>query len=122
MRVALDYVKYGINPMDGEYPVYMTDVNFDKWYDATGEKSTALKKWAEACACGIDSHAALKSTSERLTAMIERAWYMKDEKNIGQDEKELTAEYFATLSDIQKRARAERDEKKNKKDEVKDNG
>lgn len=105
-----------MNPFDGEYPVYVADENFDRWYDATGAKSTALKKWADACACGIDSHAALKATSDRLTAMIERAWYLKDRK-IGDDEKELTAEYFATLKDIQERARAERDARNMKNDE-----
>lgn len=125
IRAALDYVKYGMNPFDGEYPVYVEDENFDRWYDATGDKSTAMKKWADACACGIDSYAALKSTSDRLTAMIERAWYLKD-KNISEDEKKLTAEYFATLKEIQERARAERDakmkENDNNTDEVIDNG
>lgn len=97
-----------MNPIDGEYPVYMKDDNFDKWYYDGSEKSTAMKRFAEACACGIAPYAALKTTSERLVAMIERAWFLHD-KDIREDEKETTAEYFATLHNIQKRARAERD-------------
>lgn len=116
IRVALDYVRHGMNPMDGEYPVYVKDDEFDKWYDAAGDLSPAMRKFSEACACGIAPHAALKATSERLTAMIERAWYLK-QKDISDDEKKATAEYFATLSSIQEKARAERDERK--KGEVK---
>jgi hypothetical protein len=41
--------------------------------------------------------------------------------NIGESEKEATAEYFATLHDIQEKVRAERDEKK-KSNEVNENG
>lgn len=77
VRAALDFVKFGMNPMDGEFPVYVKDEEFDKWYYDGSEKSTAMKRWSEACACGIAPYAALKATSERLLAMIERAWYLK---------------------------------------------
>lgn len=123
IRMILDYVKSGMNPIDGEYPVYVKDDKFDMWYYDGSEKSTAMKRWSEACACGIDSHAALKATSERLLAMIERAWYLK-QMNIGESEKEATAEYFATLHHIQEKVRAERDEKKkgSENQEVTENG
>lgn len=111
VRAALDFVKYGMNPADGEYPVYVKDENFDKWYKESGAKSAAMRQFTEACACGIAPYAALKSTSPQLAAMIERAWYLK-EHDISEDEKKATAEYFATLSSIQEKARAERDERK----------
>ena len=116
VRAALDYVKFGMNPADGEYPVYVKDDNFDKWYKESGAKSSAMRQFTEACACGIAPYAALKSTSPQLAAMIERAWYLK-EHDISEDEKQATAQYFATLSSIQEKARAERDERK--KGEVK---
>lgn len=122
VRAALDFVKYGMNPMDGEFPVYVKDEKFDEWYNATGEKSQALRQYTEACACGIAPYAALKATSPQLAAMIERAWYLR-EKDISSDEKKASAEYFATLHHIQEKARAERDEKKSsEKDEVIENG
>ena len=111
VRAALDYVKFGMNPMDGEYPVYVKDDNFDKWYKESGAKSAAMRQFTEACSCGIAPYAALKSTSPQLAAMIERAWYLK-ERDISDDEKRVTAQYFATLSSIQEKARAERDEQK----------
>lgn len=122
VRAALDFVKYGMNPMDGEFPVYVKDDEFDKWYNETGEKSQALRQYTEACACGIAPYAVLKATSPQLAAMIERAWYL-NEKDISADEKKASAEYFATLHHIQEKARAERDEKKgSEKDEVIENG
>ena len=113
VRAALDFVKYGMNPMDGEYPVYVKDDEFDKWYDSTGPKSSAMRQYTEACACGIAPHAALKATSPQLAAMIERAWYLK-QRDISEDEKHATAEYFATLREIQEKAMKERDEKTKK--------
>ena len=127
VQAALDYVKYGMNPMDGEFPVYVKDDKFEKWYYDGSEKSTAMKRWSEACACGIAPYAALKATSERLLAMIERAWYLK-QLNIEENEKVATAEYFATLHEIQEKVRAERDSKKKpeetkpEKEEVNENG
>ena len=119
VRAALDYVKFGMNPIDGEYPVYVKDENFDKWYKDSGAKSAAMRQFTEACACGIAPYAALKATSPQLAAMIERAWFLKD-RDISEDEKQASAEYFATLNHIQEKVRAERDEKKTK--EVKENG
>ena len=113
VRAALDFVKYGMNPMDGEHPVYVKDEEFDKWYFETGPKSYALRQYTEACACGIAPYAALKATSPRLAAMIERAWLL-NERDISEDEKQTSAEYFATLSEIQEKARKERDAKTKK--------
>lgn len=115
----MDFVKYGMNPMDGEFPVYVKDDEFDKWYNETGAKSQALRQYTEACACGIAPYAVLKATSPQLAAMIERAWYLR-EKDISSDEKKASAEYFATLHHIQEKVRAERDEKKS--NEVIENG
>ena len=120
VRAALDYVKYGMNPFDGEYPVYAKDEKWDKWYAATGEKSHSMKQWLEACALGVDSAAALKATSPQLAAMIERAYILND-RNISEDEKTASAQYFATLNQIKEKAYAERDAKK-KTEEVKGNG
>lgn len=120
VRAAIDYCKYGMNPIDGEEPVYVADENFSKWYGATGEKSSAMRQYLEACSCGIASEAALKATSPQLAAMIERAYLLK-EKNISTEEKEATAEYFATLHAIQEKAFARRDAKNKttKNEEVK---
>ena len=118
VRAAVDFVKYGMNPMDGEFPVYVCDESFNKWYDATGPKSSSMRQYLEACACGIASESALKATSPQLAAMIERAYLLNDRK-IGDEEKEATAEYFATLHHIQEAASAR---SKKKKDEVKQNG
>lgn len=117
VRAAIDYCKYGMNPMDGEYPVYVTDETFDKWYYDSGEKSTSMRLYLQACTLGIASDAALRATSPQLTAMIERAFLLND-RNISQDEKEATAEYFATLSKIKEEAYARRDAKP--KEEKKD--
>ena len=114
IRAALDFCKYGMNPIDGEFPVYVKDENFDKWYDDAGPKSFSMRQWLEACACGIDSAAALKATSPQLAAMIERACILND-RNISEDEKTTSAQYFATLSEIKKKAYAERDLKKDVK-------
>lgn len=122
VRAVMDFVKFGMNPMDGEFPVYVKDDKFDKWYDEAGDLSSAMRKFTEACACGIAPYAALKSTSPQLAAMIERAWYLK-QKDISEDEQRASAEYFATLNHIQEKVRAERDEKKaTEKDEVIENG
>lgn len=122
IRNAIDFVKYGVNPEDGEFPVYVKDDKFEEWYDSlTDEGSEAMRKYAEACACGIAPHAALKQTSPRLTAMIERMWFLKGkDEYIGDDEKTLTGQYYATLSEIQTKCRKERDErnKNNKQNEV----
>ena len=121
VRAAIDYCKFGMNPIDGEYPVYVTDETFDKWYYDSGEKSTSLRLYLQACTLGIASDAALRATSPQLTAMIERAFLLND-KNISQDEKEVTADYFATLEEIKRKAYAERDAKQKGNDEVKENG
>lgn len=102
VRHALDYVKYGMNPEDGEYPVYATDETWDKWYGEAGELSRGLREYMTACTLGIASDAAKAATSQQLKAMIERAYMLKD-RQIGEDEKYLTAQYFATLEEIKKR-------------------
>ena len=43
VRAAIDYCKYGCNPLDGEWPVYVKDDNFDKWYRESGAKSVAMR-------------------------------------------------------------------------------
>ena len=53
--------------------------------------------------------------------MIERAWYLK-EHDISEDEKQVTAQYFAALSSIQEKSRAERDAKRKAEEAIKDNG
>lgn len=63
IRAAIDYVKTGCNPADGEYPVYMTDETFDKWYYSTGPKSAAMRQYLRACSYGIAPFSALKATS-----------------------------------------------------------
>lgn len=121
VRAAIDFCKYGMNPLDGEYPVYMSDETFDKWYYQGGEKSSALRSYLQACTCGIAPEAALKATSPQLTAMIERAFLLKD-RNISQDEKEVTAEYFATLEKVKEDAYARRDAKLKKEKEQDNRG
>ena len=121
VRAAIDYCKYGMNPMDGEYPVYVTDDSFDKWYYATGAKSPSMRQYLQACTLGIASEAALRATSPQLTAMIERAYLLHD-RNISQDEKEATAEYFATLNEIKSKAYARRDAKIKEEKKESENG
>ena len=90
VRNAIDYVKYGMNPADGEFPVYMTDETFEKWYFQNTAMSGALRDYMCACTLGIASDAAKAATSPQLKAMIERA-YMLKENDISEDEKYLTA-------------------------------
>lgn len=115
VRHAIDYCKYGMNPMDGEYPIYMTDETYEKWYGEAGSLSTAMRKYMQACTYGIAPEAALRATSQTLTAMIERAAMLNDIK-ITEDEKVATAEYYKVLDEVKKRAYKERDAKK--KDDV----
>lgn len=121
VHAAIDYCKYGCNPIDGEFPVYMADETFVKWYSDGGPKSAAMKKYMEACAYGIPSAAALRATSPQLAAMIERAAILGDTQ-IGDEEKQATAEYFATLQEIKEKAYAERDAKRKAEEAIKDNG
>lgn len=125
VRHAIDYCKFGMNPMDGEYPVYMTDETFDKWYGEAGELSGSMKKYIQACTYGIAPESALRATSQTLTAMLERAAILNDLK-VEDQEKQATAEYYATLHEIQDACRKERDEKQKKEtketNEVKENG
>ena len=44
VRQAIDFCKYGVNPIDGEYPVFVTDETFDKWYGQAGPLSAAMRK------------------------------------------------------------------------------
>lgn len=108
VRAVVDYCKYGMNPLDGEYPVYASDETFDKWYYGTGPKSASMRLYLQACTYGIAPQAALKATSPQLVAMIERAAVLHD-MDVGDKEKELTAQYFATLDEIKKDAYARRD-------------
>lgn len=63
VRHAIDFCKYGMNQIDGEYPIYMTDETFDKWYYEAGPLSTAMKKYIQACTYGIAPEAVLRATS-----------------------------------------------------------
>ena len=109
VRHALDYVKYGMNPESGEYPVYATDETWDKWYGEAGEMSQGLRQYMTACTLGICSDAAKAATSPQLKAMIERA-YMLHEWKISEDEKYYTAQYFATLEEIKKKNAPKKEE------------
>lgn len=117
VRHAIDFCKYGMNPIDCEYPIYVTDETFDKWYGEAGSLSTALRKYIQACTYGIAPEAALRATSQTLTAMIERAAMLND-INITEDEKHATAEYYKVLDEVKRRAYAERDAKMKKNSEV----
>lgn len=121
VRAVIDYCKFGMNPIDGEFPVYVTDESFDKWYYGTGPKSASLRQYVRACSYGIAPHSALKATSPQLAAMIERAAMLQD-MTVGEDEKELTAQYFATLNEIKKNAYAIRDAKLKDKEKDVENG
>lgn len=121
VRAAIEYCKYGMNPLDGEYPVYISDDTFDKWYYSSGPKSQSMRQYLQACTLGIASEAALKATSPQLAAMIERA-YLLNERDISQDEKEATAEYFATLGEIKENAYAIRDAKLKEEKKESENG
>lgn len=111
VKACIDYVKYGCNPLDGEWPVYMADETWEKWYGEQGPLSGAMRQYMQACTLGIASDSALRATSPQLAAMIERGYVLHDTQ-IGDEEKRATAEYFATLDEIKKRCCAERDAKK----------
>ncbi len=104
VRNAIDYVKYGMNPADGEFPVYVTDETFEKWYLSNTAMSGALRDYMLACSLGIASDAAKAATSPQLKAMIERA-YMLNEHDISDDEKYLTAQYYKTLEEIKSKCK-----------------
>ena len=103
--------------MDGEYPVYVTDETFDKWYYEAGALSLGMKSFIQACTFGIAPDSALQATSPQLYAMLQRAAILND-MDISDDEKRVTAEYFATLNEIKVKAYKERDEKAKKDGEV----
>ena len=111
VRHAIDFCKFGMNPEDGEFPIYVTDETFEKWYDEAGPMSSAMRKYVHACTYGIPSESSLRATSQKLTAMIERAAILNDIQ-VPDEEKQATAEYFKVLEEVQKKARAERDAKK----------
>ncbi len=121
LQAVIDYCRHGMNPLDGEYPVYMVDETFEKWYGATGPKSSSLKEYLRACTFGIPSEAALKATSPQLTAMIERAFLLND-RNISDEEKLATGQYYATLESIKSDAYARRDAEREDKPSGVDNG
>jgi hypothetical protein len=121
LQAVIDYCRHGMNPLDGEYPVYMVDETFEKWYGATGPKSSSLKEYLRACTFGIPSEAALKATSPQLTAMIERAFLLSD-RNIADEEKLATGQYYATLESIKSDAYARRDAEREDKPSGVDNG
>lgn len=108
VRRALDFCKFGADPWTGEFPVYMADETFERWFAVTGEKSSAMRQYLTACTLGIAPDAALRATSPKLTAMIERAYLLR-ERDISENEKVLTAQYYATLEKIKADAYARRD-------------
>lgn len=122
VRRAVDFCLFGVDPRNGESPVYMSDKNDKKIMLPDSPLSSALRLWFSATSMGIDSVSALRATSPQLEAMIERAWFLNSLGKCSDDEKELTAEYFATLEEIKKKAYSERDAKQKGNDEVKDNG
>lgn len=125
VRRALDFCLYGVDPRTGETPVYMSDVDIETIGVPDSPLSKALRLWFSATTYGMDSVATLKATSEQLEAMLERAYYLNEMMSAKDEEKQATAEYFATLEDVKKRAYAERDEKmkkENQESEVKENG
>ena len=113
VRAAVDFCRTGMNPLDGEYPVYMADETFEKWYGVSGPKSSSLKEYLRACTFGIPSEAALRATSQQLTAMIERAFLLGD-RGVTDEEKIATGEYYATLDAIRNEAHARREAKNGK--------
>ena len=117
VRHAIEFCKNGMNQMDGEYPVYVTDETFDKWYYEAGALSLGMKSFIQACTFGIAPDSALQATSPQLYAMLQRAAILND-MDISDDEKRVTAEYFATLNEIKVKAYKERDEKAKKDGEV----
>lgn len=118
VRRAIDFCLFGVDQRNGEKPVYMTDKDDSKMILPDSPLSKALRLWMQAASLNIDSAAALRATSPQLEAMIERA-YLLNERNICDDEKQTTAEYFATLDYIKKKAYEERDAKKDTKKDVK---
>ena len=122
VRRAIDFCLYGVDARTGESPVYMSDDD-EKMILPDSPLSSSLRLWFSATAYNMDSVAALRATSPQLEAMIERAWRLHQLGSCSADEKQLTAEYFATLDAVKKKAYAERDaKKKNEKGEVKEDG
>jgi hypothetical protein len=67
-----------MNPEDGEFPIYVTDETFEKWYGEAGPMSSSMRKYVQACTYGIASDAALRMISPKLAAMVERAAILND--------------------------------------------
>lgn len=114
VRRAVDFCLYGVDQRTGEYPVYMSDKK-EELILPDSELSSSLRLWLTATNMGMDSAATLRATSPQLEAMIERAWILNKLGSCSDDEKQLTAEYFATLDEIKRKAHAERDNKNNQK-------
>lgn len=111
VRRAVDYCLYGTDQKTGERPVYMTD-NEDHFELPDSPLSKAVRLFFSATSLGIDSVAALRATSPQLEAMIERAWLLNQLGAVSDAEKAATAEYFATLDEIKRKAESARDGKK----------
>lgn len=104
LRRIVDYCMIGIDPVTGEYPVMMLDDSSEGEDDRIGgDSSWALFNYLRSVSLGIDSVAALRSTSEHLSALIERA-YIARGSDLKSEEKRVTAEYYATLDEIRKNA------------------
>lgn len=111
VRRAVDYCLYGTDSRTGERPVYLTD-NDEHFELPDAPISKSLRLWFSATSLGMDSVATLKATSPQLEAMLERASILNELTKCSDFEKVITAEYFATLEEIKRKAYEERDKKK----------
>lgn len=92
---------FGIGETDAEYKIYNSDSDDDT--SLGHDESWALSQYLRTVASGIDSAAALRATSEQLTLMLERSFALTG-KPLPDKVQTATADYYATLEEIKKKA------------------
>lgn len=105
LRRALDYVLYGADPGVGEHPPLPPAKDDGKKKAAKdGQYSPALNDWQTAAALGIDSQAALSSTSEALAGMIETAYIVRHKCPLGKEDTRRAGDYYRALEEVRARS------------------
>lgn len=97
------YVRFGCDPLTNEFPIFMIDDKSISEQSIGTQNSWALSNYLHATSIGIESVAALRATSEKLSAMIERAYIVRGIP-LPDKEKEATKNYYVTLNAIREKA------------------
>lgn len=103
LRRSVDFVLYGATPDVDELPPIPEQKDGEEKKDAT-PRSSSLADWQMASALGIDSHAALATTSEALAAMIETAYLVAHKCPMSKEDTRRAGDYYRALEEVRKRS------------------